>query len=118
MSITDEGDHLLVRATGEDSYAAAMHMWAAIVDACRIHGCMRVLGVSNLTPLSTMDAYGHAEIFQAVGITPAHKVAWVEENPEAYAMDEFVETVVLNRSLVNGRLFRDVDAAREWLLGD
>jgi hypothetical protein len=36
-------------------------------------------------------------------------------NPAAYEMTEVAETILLNRGLVNGRLFTDEFEARRWL---
>jgi hypothetical protein len=45
-----------------------------------------------------------------------HKIAYVEDSMADPARARFAETVALNRG-VNVRLFGDLDAARQWLLG-
>ena len=57
----------------------------------------------------------HQAIFPEAGVTIDHRIAWAQLNPAAYKMSELVETVLLNRGMVNGRLFTDEHEARRWL---
>jgi hypothetical protein len=66
--------------------------------------------------LTTMDAWRHQEIFAKAGVTRKIRIAWVDLNPDTFEITRFVETTLLNRGLVNGRLFADVREARQWLL--
>jgi hypothetical protein len=43
------------------------------------------------------------------------RIAWVQQNPDALAMTQTVESVLLNRGLVDGRLFTNERDARDWL---
>ena len=118
MDIKFADGFLLVEVTGEDNYDVSHEIWMNIAQACEERDCFNVLGVSDMTnALATMEAYDHQKIFAEAGITLRHRIAWVEKNPEARKMIEFVETVLKNRNMVNGRVFSDVSEAKNWLLG-
>jgi len=118
LVVTYEGDHIRVIADGEKDYDFALRLWTDVREASIKHGCFKILGIANTTvPLSTADAYDHAEIFSQLSITAKYRIAWVELNSEAYDTMHFVETVLKNRGL-QGHLFSDISQAKEWLLGD
>lgn len=102
--------------TGIPDRASVSQMWKDIVEACAEHSCFSILGLSRLDePLTLADAIDHQAIFLEAGVTIDHRVAWAQLNPAAYKMTEVAETVLLNRGLVNGRLFTDEFEARRWL---
>jgi hypothetical protein len=105
-----------VRATGVPDRQSVSQMWHDIIEACTAHHCFSILGLSNFDrPLKLADAIDHQAIFLEAGVTIDHRIAWVQLNPKAYAMTELAETVLLNRGMVNGRLFRDELKGRRWL---
>ena len=105
-----------VQASGIPDRQSVSQMWKAIIDACKAHQCFSILGLSNFDePLKLADAIDHQAIFLEAGVTIDHRIAWVQLNPKAYAMTELAETVLLNRGLINGRLFSDELDARRWL---
>jgi len=105
-----------VRASGIPDRQSVSQMWKAIIDACKAHQCFSILGLSDFDqPLKLADAIDHQAIFLEAGVTIDHRIAWVQLNPKAYAMTELAETVLLNRGLINGRLFSDELNARRWL---
>lgn len=105
-----------VRATGVPDRASATQMWKDIVAACDEHHCLSILGLSNMDkPLSLADAIDHQAIFLEAGVTIDHRIAWVQENPAARKRTEIAETILLNRGMLNGRLFADEFEARHWL---
>ena len=105
-----------VQATGIPDRQSVSQMWKDIIDACKEHQCFSILGLSNFDqPLRIADAIDHQAIFLEAGVTIDHRIAWVQLNPEAYAMTELAETVLLNRGLANGRLFNNELDARRWL---
>ena len=105
-----------VQARGIPDRQSVSQMWKAIIEACKEHRCFSILGLSNFDqPLKLADAIDHQAIFLEAGVTIDHRIAWVQLNPKAYAMTELAETVLLNRGLVNGRLFSDELDARRWL---
>ena len=106
-----------VHVTGVPDRASIAKMWHDIAAACKEEHCFSILGVSRLeTPLKIADAIDHQAIFLEAGISIDHRIAWVQLNPEAYAMTQLAETILLNRGLANGRLFDDECAARHWLM--
>ena len=112
-------DVIEVRVTGIPDRASTARMWADIVAACARHKCLYILGVSNLDrPQKVADAIDHQAIFLQAGVTIDHRIAWAQLNPEALEMTRLAETVLLNRGMVNGRLFTDEHEARRWLRGD
>jgi hypothetical protein len=119
LTIVPMGDYLHVTASGELNYDNALDVWRRIVSACQEHGCYKVLGEQNMdNPLTTIEAFDHQKLFAEAGVTLGMRIAWVDLNPDTFEMTRFVETVLLNRGLVNGKLFTDVEEARRWLLDD
>lgn len=117
MTIEPMGNYLHVRTCGEQNYEVALATWREIVNACRQYQCYHILDEACMdNSLTTMDAWGHQQIFAEAGVTPSMKIAWVDLNPATYDSTKFVETVLLNRGLVNGRLFSSVTEAKQWLL--
>ena len=105
-----------VRVSGIPDRESITQMWRDIVAACAEHQCLSILGLSNLErPLRLSDAIDHQAIFLEAGVTIDHRIAWVQQNPEAFRMTEVAETILLNRGLLNGRLFTDEFVARRWL---
>ena len=50
--------------------------------SCEDNNCTCVLGISNLQePIPSMDAHDHLSIFQSVGVTDKHRIAWVAGKP-------------------------------------
>ncbi len=107
-----------VRVRGTLDRASSAKLWKDIADACASNNCNSILGLSHLDqPISLGDAFDHQAIFLEAGITIDHRIAWVQSNPDAYKMTQLVETVLLNRGMLNGRLFTDEFEARRWLAG-
>ncbi len=99
-----------VRVGGVPDRASISQMWRDIVAACTDNQCYSILGLSNMDqPMKLADAIDHQAIFLEAGVTIDHRIAWTQLNPEAYAMTEVAETVLLNRRpaqrpLVNRRV--------------
>lgn len=108
-----------VRLSGIPDRESITRMWSDIVAACARNQCLYILGVSNVDrPQKVADAIDHQAIFLQAGVTIDHRIAWVQLNPDAVEMTRLAETVLLNRGMVNGRLFTDEYEARRWLRGD
>jgi len=117
MFVTFAGDYVEAHSTGDKSLQTAVALWTEITRVCAEHHCYKVLGIGNsTTAMPTMDAVKHEQLFKDFAITLKYKIAWVELNREALDSVKFLENFLLNRSLVNGKLFHDVDEARAWLL--
>jgi len=107
-----------VRVGGIPDRASVTQMWEDIVAASAEHQCLSILGLTNMErPLKLADAIDHQAIFLEAGVTIDHRIAWVQLNPDALRMTEVAETILLNRGLLNGRLFTDEFEARRWLAG-
>jgi hypothetical protein len=115
-SIAYANSTIEVRVTGIPDRESITQMWKDIVAACKEHHCHSVLGLTNMDqPLKLSDAIDHQAIFLEAGVTIDHRIAWVQLNPNAFKMTEVAETILLNRGLLNGRLFTDEFEARRWL---
>lgn len=118
MSVTYMGDHVEARSTGDKSYQTAVTLWSEITKVCDEHKCYRVLGIAeSSTAMPVMDSMNHTQLFKDFAITNKYRIAWVEFNKEAIGNLKFLETVLLNRGMLNGKIFHDVDEAKQWLLG-
>ncbi len=117
MSVIFMGDYVEARSTGDKSYQTAVALWREIIRVCDEHDCYKVLGIGqSTTPMSTMDAMNHTKLFQDFSITRKYQIAWVELNREAVGSIKFLEKVLLNRGLLNGKLLHEVAEAKRWLL--
>jgi hypothetical protein len=117
MSVAFTGEYVEARSTGDKSYQTAVALWTEITRVCAENHCYKVLGIGHsTTAMPTMDSVKHEQLFKDFAITLNYKIAWVELNREALDSIRFLENFLLNRGLVNGRLFHDVDEARQWLL--
>ena len=117
MSVIFMGDYVEARSTGDKSYQTAVALWRQIIRVCDEHDCYKVLGIGqSTTPMPTMDAMKHTKLFQDFSITRKYQIAWVELNREAVGSIKFLETVLLNRGLLNGKLLPEVAEAKRWLL--
>jgi hypothetical protein len=117
--IENKDGYIHVRHYGRDSYDITLDMWQRIVAACEEYNCFNILGETyTKNRLSTMDNFGHVTIMKQAGVTLRHRIAWVAHGPEALADLKFVETVLLNRGLVLGKVFMSIEEAKRWLLDE
>ncbi len=117
MSVVFTGDYVEAHSIGDKSYQTAVTLWSEILAVCDEHNCYKVLGIGESSKgMTTMDAMSHEQLFKDFEITHKFKIAWVELNKEAVASMKFLETVLLNRGLLNGMLFSTVEEAKRWLL--
>lgn len=117
MSVSFKGEYVEARSTGDKSYQTAVAVWGEITRVCAEHQCYKVLGIAeSSTAMPVMDSLNHANLFKDFAITNRYRIAWVELNPAAIANLKFLETVLLNRGMLNGKTFDDVEVARQWLL--
>lgn len=105
-----------VHVSGTPDRESLSQMWKDIIAATKEHNCLYILGLSNLDqPHKISDAIHHQAIFHEAGVTIDHRIAWVQLNPEAAKTTRIAETILLNRGMLNGRLFDDEFDARRWL---
>ncbi|WP_246119892.1 hypothetical protein [Blastopirellula retiformator] len=114
-----QGDHIHVVARGNNTAAKSLVMFRRIVDACQQHDCYNIIGEAETKEeMSTLEAFKHIEVFTEAGMTWKHRLAWVAADPDKYEQLKFVETVLRNRALLNGQVFRTLEQARSWLFGE
>lgn len=114
-SIKHEDSLIRVTVTGSPDYLSTDQLWRDIVANCKRYECPRVLGESETEQWQDSDAYDHASIFQAAGVSNRYRIAWVEKNPEARDSVRLAEAVVKNRGFEKARLFGSVAEAKRWL---
>ena len=109
--------YLHVDVKGLGTYEAALALWCSVVQACEEHHCFNVLGEQYLmNTVSTTEAFDHPALFKKAGITAKHRIAWVDKNPRTRDTTAFIRDVLTSRSIGYGRLFDDIQTAKEWLL--
>jgi len=117
--ISVDESQIRVRTSGVFDFLKVYEMWERISATCKEHNCFKVLGRSDLQkPIPTMDAYDHLSIFEAVGITPQFRIAWVAENSELVDKLRLTETVLRNHAAINLRVFESVRDGEKWLMKD
>ena len=115
-TISYEHPLINVRTAGKFDFLKAYEMWEEIVAASEENNCNRILGISNLQePMPTMDAYDHLSIFQSVGVTEKHRIAWVAGKPALLEKLRLAETVLRNRGSIDIQIFESVTDAKRWL---
>lgn len=118
LSVTFKDTYVEIISNGEKSYQSSLRLWANALKVCRENNCYKVLGIANSTKApSTIDSYKHAELLHNFNVDFKYKIAWVELNPKEFEGIKFLENVLFNRGL-NVKLFKDIDAAKTWLLNE
>lgn len=108
-------EYLHARVTSEkDSAEISISFWKEIAAECKKHGYKKVLVEENIkNNVSESDMYEiipvFTELFQSVII------AFYDHQINHYDLNKFGETLVLNRGVI-GRVFDDIEKARQWLL--
>jgi len=115
-SIAIEDSLIRVHTHGVFDFLKVYEMWREIATSSDANNCRSILGVSNLSdPMPTADAYDHANMLEAVGITSEHQIAWVAGRPALFDTLRTIEITLRDRSPVNLRLFENITDAEEWL---
>jgi len=87
--ITFEGEFVLFRYTGPDSFQISIEQMTRLAKTCEDFRCFKILGVTEFSnPLTTMEAYDYQYLFEEARITNKYRIAWVEKNPEARKNDQ------------------------------
>lgn len=116
MSVICKDGYVEAHSVGDKNYQTAVALWKEITRVCEEHHCYKVLGIGeSTTAMPTMDSMQHPQLFKDFAVTWRYKIAWVELNKDAVGSVKFLETVLLNRGVVNGKLFSNVEEARQWL---
>ena len=116
LTISFEGDHVLVLAEGDKDMEFAESLWLQAASLCEQNNCFNVLGVSRSSKtLEALDAYEYARLYRRLGIDERYRIAWVELEPHAVDIAAFIDTVLSDRGFKD-RTFSNEKEAREWLL--
>ena len=118
ITVSFEGDHILVLTEGDKDYEYLEQLWSTVSRACDKNDCYRVLGVASTnTPIEAVEAYELPRIFRENNIDQRYRIAWVEQTPAARDTVSFAASILSNRDLP-GREFATVADAKAWLFGD
>lgn len=108
-------DYLHARVTGEkDSAEISISFWKEIAAECKKYGYKKLLVEENIQGNISDD-----EIYEITSvITDLFEnvmIAFYDHQMPHYNMNKIGETLVLNRGVI-GRVFDDIEKARQWLL--
>ncbi|MCE3253896.1 MAG: hypothetical protein K0Q67_2916 [Cellvibrio sp.] len=110
-------NYLHVDVRGVGSYDSALALWSKVAQACEQYQCFNILGEQYLIEtVSTTEAFDHPALFKKAGINFKHRIAWIDKNPRTRETTAFIRDVLTNRSIGYGKLFNDVETAKQWLL--
>ena len=118
IEVTFENDYVKIIFNGEKNLDLAKKVFSRAVETCVTHNCCKILGIANTTkPISTIEMFDVKDLFNEFGLNYKYRIAWVELNPKVIEKIRFNETVLQNRGLP-GKLFKDINEAKNWLLND
>jgi hypothetical protein len=110
-------NYLHVDVRGMGTYENALTLWIKVAQACEQYQCFNILGEQYLiNTVTTTEAFDHPALFKQAGISAKHRIAWIDKNPRTRETTEFIRDVLSSRSVGYGRLFNDIEAAKQWLL--
>ena len=116
IQVTFNGQYVEVVVSGQFDTDTAVEMWTRVQQTCKQHRCLDVLGVAKTDlKVSRLDVANQSKLFDKLGITHKHRIAWVENDASAFNIAYNIETVLLNRGF-QARLFEHAVDARDWLL--
>lgn len=113
----DRDGYLYASVEGEiDNLDISTQYWREIAEKCKSLDAKKVLIVEDLPGGATV-----AEVYQVAAELPKMgfygiKVAFVDRHLDQHELNKFGEVVALNRGLY-GKVFNNVPAAEEWILG-
>ncbi len=108
--------YIHVRLKADNNFETSKKLWNEIYDLCKKNNLNKILIISNSEPLNIMPAFEHHKLIKDIGFTFDYIVAWVEKNPNTIEVDKFIENVLVNRSIINAKLFSEESEAISWLL--
>ncbi len=116
LSITSQGDTLIVRVTGSvDAQSVRIAYCTEVLAEARARGCRKILGLDRKKgkPASPAELAELAQIFAADGAY-FHRIAVVEQTAEFVAALEHGE-ILARAAGLNLRIFADEKNAEHWL---
>lgn len=116
FSLEEREGYLLARLSGRDSADEMREFLRAVHQACRRHGCSRILmSISRSRAVFKPEDYGISGYAERM-VTPACQIAVLGDTPDINAAHEYIEVVARQRN-INVRAFRSEAAALRWLQG-
>lgn len=108
-------EYLYVRIDGRGSYEQQKEIWEQIADELKASSHFRLLvEQTSQTNLDMSDVFQLSADVAAMGLDDC-KSAYVDPNESNADINEFAETVAINRGF-NGKVFTNIDEAVAWLL--
>ena len=114
-SIRHEDSLIRVSVVGSWDYLSVERLWREIATECKRHQCLDILGESDTKQWTEGAAYDFPTIFNAAGISPRHRIAWVQKNAASRETTRLVGAVLRNRKLAKARVFDSLAEAKRWL---
>lgn len=111
----DHQDFLYAFISGEhDSLDLSLECWRRIIDECHNRDYMKLLIEESFpNQLSVTEVFALTTAIAKMPIARL-KIAFVDQQSGQEELNLFGETVAVNRG-VYGRVFKDLEAARDWL---
>lgn len=108
--------YIEIIVSGAGDIDSAKRLWTEVHKECISYSCKKILGIGrNHTAPSLIDGYAHVGLWHTIGFDNSYRIAWVESTKNVYPRLRIIETALINRGLP-GRLFDNIDDAREWIL--
>lgn len=109
-------DYLYVFIHGEeDDLDEDIRVWTNIAKQCKNRGFQKLIVEDDLgTELSITEMYSFVTELPKLGFTEI-RFAYVDQNLDYQACNEFGETVGQNRG-ITGKIFTNINDAEKWLL--
>lgn len=114
-SIRHEDSLIRVSVVGSWDYVSVERLWREIGAECERQQCLDILGESDTKQWTEGAAYDYPTIFNAAGIGPRHRIAWVQNNAASREPTRLAGAVVRNRKLAKAQVFDSVAEAKRWL---
>lgn len=117
IRFSEIGNTLRVEVSGDRNAEDSVRLWKAVGERCTAGDHQNVLAVLHLRGgLPPGRAYEIAAAYAEYGLTPAHRIAAVSDDPESVDFLEFARLVAGNRGL-KIKIFASENLARAWLDG-
>jgi hypothetical protein len=111
-----ESDIAVIILEGEKSYNEAKDVWVRIMQTIQQDNPSAVLVYDNsINRINVVDVMSLERFLQDIKFTRVHKVAIIDADQRQDGINQFGETVAINRGWYNIKVFKEETQAREWL---
>lgn len=118
-SVAYDENVVRVSTSGSFDYLKALEMWKEIMATCEQHQCFDILAISLVAkPLPAPDLFNSGEFFDAVGLTPRHRLAVVNNNEDVRESYKVAAAALKTRRAAapfSAAAFSNERDARRWL---